>query len=88
MFWSSGFGAATHGMFPGRVLSGCGTSEGPCHLQSEALGTNTVTQIAANPFPKTGLRVAIANEACKSMQHRHIHALVTKAPPLLEPQYC
>lgn len=63
---TEGFGAATHGMFPGRILSGCGASEGPCHLQSEALGTNTVTQIAANPFPKTGLRVAIANEACES----------------------
>jgi hypothetical protein len=58
-----GFGAATHGMLPGPILSGCGESEGPCHLQSARLGTNTVTQLAAHPFKSTGLKVAIANEA-------------------------
>ncbi len=60
---TEGFGAATHGMTPGPVLSGCGSSAGPCHLQSAQLGTNTVTQLAAHPFNMTGLKVSIANEA-------------------------
>ena len=60
---TEGFGAATHGMTPGAILSGCGSSEGPCHLQSARLGTNTVTQLAAHPFKATGLRIALANEA-------------------------
>lgn len=60
---TEGFGAATHGMTPGPILSGCGKSQGPCHLQSSQLGTNTVTQLAAHPFKATGLRLFIANEA-------------------------
>eukprot|EP01046_Picozoa_sp_COSAG06_P030040 COSAG06_NODE_2831_length_6205_cov_10.476417_5_plen_223_part_00 len=50
-------------MTPGAIISGCGQSQGPCHLQSAQLGTNTVTQYAAHPFKATGLRVALANEA-------------------------
>eukprot|EP01044_Picomonas_judraskeda_P001745 COSAG03_NODE_110_length_12523_cov_61.863731_6_plen_644_part_00 len=60
---TEGFGAATHGMTPGMIKSGCGQEQGPCHLQSAQLGTNTVTQYAAHPFNATGLRIAVANEA-------------------------